>query len=157
MALCVALSAGFAAQGHEVSDVFRQGTHWLSTVCGTQSPDAEESLMEFSIEGEAEMLGKKCMQLWNLATTDPSDKKLATYLRVEGDKILYLFDSEATDWTMLYDFSLAEGESCAVTLPELVLELRRHPLPKKPDTPQDRPVWRWSGADETDIRINSGL
>lgn len=117
MALCVALSAGFAAQGHEVSDVFRQGTHWLSTVCGTQSPDAEESLMEFSIEGEAEMLGEKCMQLWNLATTDPSDKKLATYLRVEGEKILYLFDSEATDWTMLYDFSLAEGESCAVTYP----------------------------------------
>lgn len=129
MALCLAISAGFAAEGHEVSDVFRQGTHWLSTVCGTQFPEPEVSLIEFSIEGEAEMLGQKCMQLWNRDPADPADKDLATYLRVDGEKVLYIYDSEATDWTLLYDFSLAEGQSCTVTFPDWTWDFGNSPSP----------------------------
>lgn len=68
----------------------------------------------YSIEGTDFKAGYECHNLYSNLFLG-AEKTIITLIRTEGDKVYYLHDPDATEWDLLYDFGLEEGEVCEIS------------------------------------------
>lgn len=95
-----------APLGMAAENYFVEGAKW--TIYGS-SPKPET----FTLEGTEFKAGYECHNLYR--TLESGERILATVVRAEGDKVYFLHDPDETEWDLLYDFGLEEGEECEVS------------------------------------------
>ncbi|MCM1521623.1 MAG: hypothetical protein NC039_03095 [Muribaculaceae bacterium] len=104
--LAVSLSVG--AQNY-----FTAGTKWISEIHGT-GDGKNEHIETTWLEAETEFSGMKCIPMYIMLDDDATTTRLATYIRVDGEKVYFLPDNVSGTWALLYDFGLKENERCIV-------------------------------------------
>lgn len=111
--LAVAGISSHAAE-YSASEVFVEGTQWKTKFSSYNLADLSiQTWYHYTyIDGEAEMLGDKCLKMWDTEHPDIPDKaKFIAYIKVDGEKVWYIDSDQATEWTLFYDFDIQQGET----------------------------------------------
>lgn len=108
------ISASFSTAQAEIN-AFKQGTVWTEIHESMYDPDY--TIYTFTIDGECELNGRNCMQLWKEVSSssgyeDP--KIICTYLFTEGDKVYFVPTYNTDTCFLMYDFGIEVGESVEV-------------------------------------------
>ncbi len=122
LTFALAILGSAAAMG---ADCFVEGAQWWSKEYGAPMPNTPLWERVVTLTGDTVIGEHDCMKMWiqelDLPTRSPSSidgQTLATIIRVEkqanGDRIWFLPNEGATEWLLMYDFSLLPGESCTV-------------------------------------------
>lgn len=93
---------------------FRPGTAWVME-CWT-FPNNEKWLVDEFIENEIIVDGQQVLPLYFSKHGDKDSKTLLYYVRSEGDKVYWRYiEHDYPEWHLMYDFSLADGETSIIT------------------------------------------
>ena len=98
----------------DAQNYFIDGMSWLIHGMSTDYPDPWEDDVRIYLEGEKNICGYEAACLWRVGLNTAPTPKLLTYIRIEGEKVFFLADEEASDWRLLYDFGLQPGETATV-------------------------------------------
>lgn len=94
---------------------FVDGTKWKTRTYPCCSLDGDGSVYITTLEGEETIDGYTALKMYSESEDDPSSRTLKAYIRTDGDKVYFRkANSEITEWRLMYDFGLKEGEGCYV-------------------------------------------
>ena len=90
---------------------FQDGMEWICNEYATTDPyDQGPWLTKIWIDGEAEVDGVKALKVYKQNYVFDDAPRFVTYIRVDGDRVLFLNTKSATEWSLLYDFGLDNGD-----------------------------------------------
>lgn len=111
--LCTVASTPICSAQAEIN-AFKQGSVWIETHQSMYEPGI--CVYTYTIDGECEINGRTCMQLWRKVTE--SDVELSsglyTYLYTEGDKVFFVPTDNTEASYLMYDFGMNQGETTEV-------------------------------------------
>ena len=107
--LSFVLAIMLAPLGMAADNYFVEGAKWTSYYYDSNHPGT------YTLEGTEFKAGYECHNLYMTMTN--GTRMLITVVRAEGDKVYFLHDPYETEWDLLYDFGLEEGEECEVNWP----------------------------------------
>lgn len=96
-------------------DYFTAGTEWVSVGWSTDRPDPVGVIMTDYIE-ECEVGGETRLGIYEYIGDNKAASELICYIRSDGDKV-YFNPLNSTEWYLLYDWTLKEGDLCDVYSP----------------------------------------
>lgn len=110
VALCAFFASSVCFAQNEVN-AFKQGSVWTELRKSIYEPDTV--VYTYTIDGECNIKGRSCMQLWQEVTKsgDMLSSKLYTYLFTEGDKVYFVPTNNTDTCYLMYDFGLEVGET----------------------------------------------
>ena len=114
------LVLSFVAQSVLAQSYFKDGTKWKTSYYGyAQESSVPTYMFEIDeLDGYEIVDGYEALKMYHTHSDKPSERNLNLYIRTEGDKVYFKYASgENSDWYLMYDFGLKEGEGCYVYSP----------------------------------------
>lgn len=118
--------AAILAKANDPSETiyFTDGMEWRTEITGTQSSNATFSLETVTIEDYIDDVIFKMFRHYN---NDTSYQEFIAFVKTIGDKVFFSSESsDDSDWYLLYDFGITDGEGCYVYSP-LVMSTSKIP------------------------------
>lgn len=111
--LCALASSPICSAQTEIN-AFKQGSVWIETHKSMFEPEA--TVYTYTIDGECEINGRTCMQLWEKITVTDNELSsgLFTYLYTEGDKVFFVPVNNPDAFYLMYDFGIGSEETTEV-------------------------------------------
>lgn len=98
---------------------YKDGMVWV-VERGSCQPGIPHITETFELDGIATIDGIEALQLFQ--TSGSESRSLTMFLRVDDQKVYFRLNTpEATEWYLLYDFSLQPGEGCDIFNPQQMM------------------------------------
>lgn len=90
---------------------FKNGTSWNTRIFSATTPEGEESLATYYLDGEASIDGLDALKLYRTIVTEnrKAYTELLSHIREENNEVWYWSDFNQ-QWLLMYDFNLNEGD-----------------------------------------------